>query len=252
MSATMITKDTLPRKDFSSITQVGLKAINLALAHATALEPRLPGVAADLQVDLDKLGVVVPKAIQSRHDATTATQSQNALIRQGYRRVQGVRAAVKATKAPKEVQKAYGVGQTISPKKLGEVVAALTQIVDRATSSPEEATGFGLTPADVAEMDSFSKSLSAADQTQESKRVAAPLSTKERNITANRVLGTAALIGSTGMRIFADNASVHGAFAELLAATRSTKKKASKAPPAPPANASTAASGSGDEPSSPA
>ena len=42
MTATLIVKNSYPRKGFISITQLGLKALNLALAHAAALAPRLP------------------------------------------------------------------------------------------------------------------------------------------------------------------------------------------------------------------
>ena len=45
MATSLITKDTHPAKDFTGITQIGIKAYNLALAHKEEIDPRLPGTA---------------------------------------------------------------------------------------------------------------------------------------------------------------------------------------------------------------
>lgn len=249
MATTMITKDTHPNRDFAAITQVGLKAYNLATEHAPAIEARLPGATAALKVDLEALNVVVPGARLARKEAIVATAAQNALARKGYNHVQAIRKTVRKSGAPKDVQIAYGVGQSTSPTKVPEVKAALQQIVGRATSAPEEAEGFGLVAADVASLNDLIASLSSADMDQDTKRASAPMSTRARNVTANRVLQSAAMIAGTGMRAFADDPMTFALFKALMASTakprKSPEKKEADSPDAPPKSVPPAGGGSG-------
>jgi hypothetical protein len=228
----LIVKATCPAKDFTSITQTGLKALNLALTYSAEISPRLPGATDGLRKDLDALGVVLPGAVQARNEAGAATATQNATVRRGYARVQAIRQTVRKSGAPKEVQRAYGVGQATAQRQVRHVKAALQQIVDRATLVPEEATKFGLIPADVVGLNDFITSLTKVDMSQETKRVSAPLSTRARNVTANRILQTAVLIAGTGMRAFADSPPEHASFQALMANTsKSTPPKAKPAQP---------------------
>jgi hypothetical protein len=132
MTALLNVTDKLPRKDFSIITQLGLKALSLALTHATALAPRLPeDVVAGLSADLETLGAVVPGARQARLEARSATTTQNTALDQGFTRVRQIRAAVRRAKAPVAVKHAYGVGQNANPRIVRDVKAAMKQILDR-------------------------------------------------------------------------------------------------------------------------
>ena len=57
-------KDGHPNRDFSAVTQRGLKALDLAQTHQAALVPRLPAGTLDgMTADLQKLGVDVPGAL---------------------------------------------------------------------------------------------------------------------------------------------------------------------------------------------
>src|ERR1700755_118678 len=106
MTSTFTVKATHPAKNFNNITQVGLKALNLALAYATEIDARLPDVADALGDDLENLGVMVPGTKKVREESGAATVAQNALIRSGYLRVQAIRKTVRKSGAPKEVQRA--------------------------------------------------------------------------------------------------------------------------------------------------
>src|SRR4051812_35685802 len=111
MNSPLNIKDTRPRIDFTTITQVGLQAYNLGLAHKAAIDPSRPGTIDGLGTDLDAIGVVVPGAVQAHHEARVATSTQNTLLEQGYTRVRAIRTAIRKAGAPKDVQRAYGVGQ---------------------------------------------------------------------------------------------------------------------------------------------
>ncbi len=124
------------------------------------------------------------------------------------------------------MQRAYGVGQPTAYRRVRDVRAALQQIVDRATAVPQEAAGFGLVAADVEAMKGFVDQLAEADTTQEKKRASAPLSTKERNVVANRIVQTAAVIAGTGMRAFVGDPPAYERFEALMASTRKPRKDA--------------------------
>jgi hypothetical protein len=235
MTRPLILKESHPNKDFTGITQAGLKAVSLGLTHKAVIDARLPGAIDRLNADLDAFGVVVPGALQARHEAKAATTSQNAVLEQGHERVRAIRQMVQKSGAPKDVRQAYGVGQGTRRNVVRHVQAALQQIVDRATSAPEEAAGFGLVPSAVEELKTFIAALMAADKTQENKRAHAPLSTKERNLTANRILQATVLIAGTGMLAFADDPRTLASFKALMASTKKTGvSKETKVPEVPP------------------
>jgi uncharacterized protein YqgV (UPF0045/DUF77 family) len=249
--------DSRPRKPFSSISIIGYKALDLVNAHKVEIESRLPGVGEDLSKYLEAMSVVVPGAIQARNVVVAFTSAQNALLQQGCDRAREIRETVRRAGAAMEVRKAYGVGRPISPNHFGNVIAALQQIVQRATEAPEEAASFGLIDADVAALAKLIDALTEADSAQDQKRASAPLTTKERNRTGNRIIQTVVLIAGAGRSAFADEPSVRASFNELMEALkipgkRKAKKKASAAPGAASVAAPSAVGSSGDAPKSPA
>jgi hypothetical protein len=60
------------------------------------------------------------------------------------------------------------------------------------------------------------KAITAADGAQEQARAGAPGATKERNRTANRILGAVDVIAGAGVVEFAKDAGVRGAFEALV------------------------------------
>lgn len=231
MPRSLILKDTHPPKAFASITQVGLKATSLALEHQEVIDARLPGTLDRLTADLVALGVVVPGTVQVRHEARVATTLQNSLLEQGYARVRAIRETVRKAGAPKDVRRAYGVGQVTDRSMVRHVKAALQQIINRATSTPEEAAEFGFTPEAVTELQTFLASFTEATQTQQKKRAHSPLSTKARNLTANRVLQAAVLIAGAGMLAFVADPLTHASFEALMNSTKRTGTSKAKPPP---------------------
>jgi hypothetical protein len=239
MASPLTVKDSFPHKDFTAVTQVGLKASSLALAHKAEIEPRLPaGALAGLDQDLESLGVVVPGAKQARDESMGATAAQNTALEKGYARIRAIRTTVRKTGAAADVKRAYGVGQKIDRRSVRDVNAALQQIVDRAKSNPGEAKGFGLIAADVTALEAALVAVSQADSIQEKRRAGAPLSTKERNKTANRILQAATRIAGAGLIAFAHQPAEQASFEALMESTerRNARAKSGGAPePAPPA-----------------
>jgi len=233
---TLTIKKAYPAIEFAGIIQIGIKAYTLAVAHKTEIEARLPGTIDALGKDVDTLAAVIPGAVQARHEAKVATHTQNVLLRQGHTQVKAIRKIVRNSSAPADVQRAYGVGQFTNWKVVRDVKAAIKQIVDRASSAPLEAANLGLVPSAVAALQDFLKTLTDADMAQEEKRATAPLSTKERNMTANRILQSAVLIAGAGMLEFAKDPPTLESFEELMASTKKpSTPKAAKPKAAPPA-----------------
>jgi hypothetical protein len=235
MTSILSTKNTRPKKDFTIITQIGLKTVNLALAHKDAIEVRLPGAINSLILNLDAVGVVVPGALQARNEARAATVAQNAMVEKGYSLVQAVRETIRTSGAPKEVQRAYGVGQKTASDRVAAVKAALLQITGRASSEPEEAATFGIIAEDVAAMTALVNSLMGSNSTQEKKRADAPLTTKERNRTGHRILQTVTLIVGAGRIAFANDPDIRASFEALAPKRKRSAPKPKAAKTAPPA-----------------
>ncbi len=154
----------------------------LAKQHQALLETRLQaGTLDELTADLLKLGVDVPGALVIRSSVKTATKSQNEALSQGYSLV----TVMQRRGATAEVRAAYGVGAKTSAKVVKQVVAAITLILERAA----EAEGLGILQKDLVALGEDRAAISSADGVQEEKRARAPGATKERNRTANRILG---------------------------------------------------------------
>jgi hypothetical protein len=236
MTTSLIVNDTHPKKAFDQITQVGLRTLSLGALHKTTLEQRLPGALDNLAQQLDVFGVAIPGVLQNRNEAAASTAAQNDRIQQGFARVRAVRALVRRAGVKRGVRRAYSVGLKVDPTQAKSVTAALKQIVERATTAPEEAAMLGLGPVAVAELTSFLASLQSALTTQDEKRANAPLSTKERNLAGRRVLQTVALIAGAGMLAFADDPVTYANFEALIRPSkrRPSKKTAEAAPPKSP------------------
>ena len=225
MTASSLITTAHPHQEFAGIILLGIKASNLALLHNAALEPRLPPLTLSTLVDdLDRLGTVVPGAKQVRQEAKVATAAQAAALRAGYARVKAVRSAVRKARASKEVKQAYGVGQAVNPELVRDVKSVLKQILDRAIANPDEAASFGLVKKDLEALDAAYLAITGADKDQDHKQAAAPLSTQERNRTANRIIMAVARIAGAGGLEFAEAPEVLAAFTALKPASR--KKKA--------------------------
>ncbi|MBI5477979.1 MAG: hypothetical protein HY906_03940 [Deltaproteobacteria bacterium] len=228
-------RDTKPAKKFDQITQVGLKAHALATEHFAVLAERLAAGTVDgLAADLARLGALVPGALAVRADAHAATAAQDQALAAGYERVTAVRTAVARTDGLEAAaRKAYAVGNRTNPHVVKDVKAALDLIIARAEANPEEARRVGLLTADLAAMKADSAGVTGADDVQERKRAAAPLTTKERNRTASRVLAGVDRIAGAGVLHFAREAAVRARFEALIGAGNPRTRRA-PAPPAPP------------------
>jgi hypothetical protein len=243
MRSAAINPNAHPNQEFANITYLGRKAVNLALLHAAALGLRLPPTTVSTLIDdLDLLGAAVPGARQVRHELKVATADQDAALRAGHARVKAVRAAVKKARASDEVKKAYGVGQALNPAIVRDVKSILQLILDRAAADPAEAGSLGIVQKDLDVMTVLHQAITEADKAQDEKRSRAPLTTQDRNRTANRILDAVARIAGAGGLEFADDPKVLAEFAALKPPSRKnsakkiTVKKVAVAPtPADPA-----------------
>jgi hypothetical protein len=227
-------KTTHPHRDFSSITQVGLKALGLAQAHQTELDPRLPAdLLPGLVADLTALGVVVPAAAQARAQVKVATQMRGAAVGRAIDCVGAVRRAVRDAGAPPEVRRAYGVGMSLDKRRPNAIKTAVGLIVDRLDEHPEDAAAFGIVQSDIDTVKALHAGVEAASTAQAQKRASAPQTTKERNRTANRILAAVRRIRGAGVLAFAQNQAVRGEFAALRVAPQKTGAAKTKAPAQP-------------------
>lgn len=227
-----------PNQEFAGIAQLGRKAANLAILHQTVLDPRLPpSTLSTLIGDLDLLGTVIPAAKQVRLESKVATADQDATLADGCDLIRAVRTAVKKARAAKEVQRAYGVGHPVSPGVASDVQTVLKLILDRATANPGEAASLGIVQKDLDAIADVHQAITDADKVQEHKRAKAPLSTQDRNRTANRILDAVARIAGAGGLEFANDPDILAEFKALKPPPKSRKGAAKKAPEPPSAGA---------------
>lgn len=237
----IIGSNTHPGREFDDIKQLGLKSLNLALTYQAVIESRLPtGLIPGLKQDLADLGVVVPGAIKARIGVRVATETQNQTLAKAMRRVSAVRTAVRSVGAAIDVRHAYGVGRSRSVTVNGGKVA-IQQILDRLEAHPEEVTLFGILPADVTALQAALTELTSAAEAQDTKRANAPLTTRERNLTASRILKASRRIAGAGVVAFADS-EVERELFEAIKVTPPKKAKKGKetAKPGEGATAATA------------
>ncbi|TKD13098.1 hypothetical protein [Polyangium fumosum] len=221
MTATLIVKSSYPRKGFTAITQLGLKALHLAFTHAAALSPRLPqDLVEELKSDIESFGDVVPGAKQARSESVAATSEQFAALADGYERARQVRAALRRVKASADVQRAYGVGRKMRKDSVSDVKAAIQQILDRAKDKPAEAKSLGIVQKDLDGLALALAAITDADTKQDQSRASAPLTTQERNRIGNRILAAVARIEGAGRLEFANDETKRASFEALGAGPR--------------------------------
>ena len=229
MVSPLVAKDTYPKKDIDSITQTGIKAYDLAILHKAVIAPRLPaGTIEGLDEDLTNLGVAVPAVKQAHDEAQSATVDQNAVVARGYERVRSIRSALRDAGAPKQIQRAYGVGQN-TRVSVRDVSAAIQQILDRIDAHPAEAKAFGILPEDVAGLSADLEAITDTSSSQDKKRARAPLTTKERNRTANRIVKAIRRIAGAGKIAFVRQPVVLASFIALQPKRRSRPKAETQA-----------------------
>lgn len=225
----MATLDSYPKKQFDQITQTGLKALELGNANKAALEGRLPAGTLDgLSADLEAFGADIPAAYVTRGASKAATRTQDDALAGGYALFNAIRSNVQRRKASEAVRRAYGVGAKVSPKVVKSVSAAITQMVDRAKANPSEAAGLGILPSDVAELEADLARITSVDAEQEQLRATAPLTTKQRNQTANRIMAAVDSIAGAGIVQFAKSPTERARF-EALVSSSASKLSAAKA-----------------------
>lgn len=209
--------DAHPQITFNAITQVGLKAYNLATTFPTQLAGRLaPTLLPALSTDLLSLGIAVPAVKTAHGTATAATATQNSSLDTGYQMASAGRLTVKQSTSDVGIRKGYGVGHKMSKLLVKDVKDGLQTLINRATGNVAEATGFGILPADVTRYQNQIIAIDAADQAQEKARAGAPKTTKDRNVTANRIIAAVRKIAGAGVVAFDTSPTERAQFESLI------------------------------------
>ncbi len=213
-----VTGNSSPHKNFTEITQVGLKAYNLATQFATQIGGRLAAaIVTGLATDLSSFGAVIPAAQTAKGQAAAATATQNSALETGYQMVTAVRLAVSRKTKDASIRKGYGVGTRTNRLVVKDVKDALQTIVTRATANAAEALAYAkLSAADLTALTNQIASIDAADQAQEKARASAPQTTKQRNATARRILDAVNDIAGAGVVAFMNNATERALFEALV------------------------------------
>jgi hypothetical protein len=212
--------DAAPNQDLNSILQLGLKAQVLAQTHQAKIGARLtPAFLAAFATDLAALPHTAPSVLTSHQGQVQLTAAQTAALSDGYDLIKGIRTTVKSHNPDKDVLLAYGVGAKINKLLVKDVVAGLQKIIARMAAQPAEAIAFGLVADDTAALNAALAAITAADQAQEASRAAAPLTIKERNATARRVLSGVKTIAGAGMRAFVGDLTTYKNFEALVSKT---------------------------------
>lgn len=205
-----------PRKAFGQITQVGLKAHALAVAHKADLDARLPaGLVDGLESDLDSLGVLLPGVKTTRAASKAAMGDQDTALAQVHERVIAIDAAVRSTPSLKSVRRDWGVGAKVNAKLVKDVLSEADTVIARAAAAPDEAREAGLLQADLDTLAADRAAAATANKTQESTRAGSPQATAARNEAARRVLYAAQKIAAVGVLHYVASPNDRKAFEAL-------------------------------------
>ena len=210
-------QDRKPSKDFTQITQTGLKAHDLATTHAAELGTRIdPNLLVQLAADLATLGAAIPAAKTAKGGAVAATAGQNTALEGGWQMASAVKLTVQRNSKDPGVCKAWGVGRRMNKGVVKDVIDALQTIVDRANTQPAEAAGFGILPVDVQRYAAQIDAIRTADQAQEKARARAPLTTRARNVLARKILAAVDKIAGAGVVVFDTRPTERAQFEALV------------------------------------
>jgi hypothetical protein len=202
------------------------QALELAKAHNTKLEPRLPAGFFDLlRTDVATVrGSGDVLAVRATKKAATITQDE--AVRQGFELVGALRATVR-TGAPrnKVLWKAFGVGSTLSPT-VRSVSAALGTVQAAATRFPSETAAVGLLADDMQRAQTLAAAIASADSVQEASKLTSKQATAQLNAAIARLTANLGHLASVAR--VALPANVAQSFSALVPS--GSKKKPAPAP----------------------
>ncbi len=211
-----------------NVIQSGLKAQNLVAE--TDLGARLPpGLLDSLGRDLAILSSLVPGTDDATTTVRKLTARQEVVCRNAHRRIAAIRNTVARLSRSVDVRAAYGVGETLHPKLVKDVVHGLKTVIARLESHPDEAREFGLVEADLVALRASLDEVVATDADQERARVQRPLATRDRDAGVRRVARAVTLISGAGRLVFVEDDVRRREFEALLPGVpRSEPDKAEK------------------------
>jgi hypothetical protein len=179
---------------------IGKQIAELLNNYWDRLADRLPAhTREDLQTYIDAVEGKRAERAAAQKAKEAATVDQNRAAIQGAAWVSAVRQLIKRASDSK-LQKAFGVGNKIDPRKISSVADAITTILEGAEKNPQAALAAGFLTRDAEEGARLREQLLGADFVQERGKSTAKLQTLERDRarlrledTIDRVLGAAAL-----------------------------------------------------------
>jgi hypothetical protein len=221
-----------PKWDPGQDYRAGLKAYELAQEFKTEIEPRLPaGLLEGLKEDVSTLGSIAGEGKTKVVEIKGFTGSQNQAISGAGEWAASVREALKRGKAPKDVQKAAGVGS-----KFHSTVDSAAASANSVLLAYEKYTGAfrdaGVLPDDIAEGKVLVAAISSAEMTQETAIAKKTASTTGRKSLRIRVEDAVDRIRGAGIMQFRKNKPETAARFEALVPVRGGG--GDDAPPAEP------------------
>jgi hypothetical protein len=218
----------------------GRAVYELAVAHRADLEPRVGAATIDgLATDVDELRNTAAGALSSRADRKASTLAQNDALVSGAAVVSAIRAAIRQSHAEnRTLQADFGVGMPVYARSVPSVVGSLRMILDAYEQNPDAARAAGILEPDVERAREALSALSAADYTQEGRKLSAKQATARRRATQLRVqAGIARLVGAAHVA-FMDLPELVAQFTALIPTRPGRVRKDAPAvpvaPPSPP------------------
>lgn len=214
-----------------SITQRALKALELATAHRSAIEPRLTaGTLEGLAHDVETLGAATPQQLVIRREAIASTVTQATALATTAALISATRNAVKTHTKDPATRGAFGVNVRVEPRSPKSVFASATTVLEAFRANPDRGRALGLLDSDITALEASLAAAKAADTEQDAKRAKAPSATKARNDAAKAIERAIARIAAAGVMQFALDPALRASFEALVAgpAKSSAKKAAAK------------------------
>ena len=215
----------------------GRGVYELAATYREELQPRVGAATIDgLAADIDELRNTAAGALSSRADRRSSTLAQNDALAFGATVVSAVRTAIRQTHPQnKMLQADFGVGMPVFSRSVPSVVGNLRMILDAAEQNPEPARTAGILEQDIARARDALAALSAADYTQEGRKLSAKEATARRRATQLRVQATVGRIVGAVHLAFMDRPEVTAKFTCLIPSRPGRTRKSAPAQPSGPA-----------------
>lgn len=216
-----------PKWPKSDAVTYGGETVALTEKNFSELSSRLmPNEFEELKSNLELLkNERLPGQQEKLSDQKSKTKSQDEVRSMLHISVIDVRNIVKAANAPANIQKSFGVGETLI-KTVASTISAAKVVIQGYNNNKDWANRAGIIDEDITEMSTLINDLSSIDGLQENAKIARQGATLDKDVLQRSIEDSVSKISALGAKVFrTKNPAVARLFENLIPPSHRPAKK---------------------------